>query len=309
MNECSILWCGKYHQNWENELHCHNYFQMVGILSGSGTVYVDDQPYEIEKEQVFLLCPQQLHAIHCGEKNAAPLKMLDVKFTVADPALFEDLVRVGDMFHLQDFGWFVRFFDKIIAESAQQRPYYYSIISGYLLEMLVRIVRERLGQPAAAPEEEAPRVATFKGVDVAALMQYIDFNYSRIISLEDLFHPGGRQQNNAHQHLQGGVRHHAHPLHQPYPPAQGQGASGEHRHQRQRDRRPCGLPEHPLFQPLFQSEGKLHAHGIPHAQRAEPLFQLSAAGRQQPVVRLLPPAKKKQKILDNMQSNPGGFVL
>ena len=52
--------------------------------------------------------------------------------------------------------------------------------------MLVRIVRERLGQPAAAPEEEAPRVATFKGVDVAALMQYIDFNYSRIISLEDL---------------------------------------------------------------------------------------------------------------------------
>ena len=41
MNECSILWCGKYHQNWENELHCHNYFQMVGILSGSGTVYVD----------------------------------------------------------------------------------------------------------------------------------------------------------------------------------------------------------------------------------------------------------------------------
>ena len=80
----------------------------------------------------------------------------------------------------------MRFFDKIIAESAQQRPYYYSIISGYLLEMLVRIVRERLGQPAAAPEEEAPRVATFKGVDVAALMQYIDFNYSRIISLEDL---------------------------------------------------------------------------------------------------------------------------
>ena len=139
MNECSILWCGKYHQNWENELHCHNYFQMVGILSGSGTVYVDDQPYEIEKEQVFLLCPQQLHAIHCGEKNAAPLKMLDVKFTVADPALFEDLVRVGDMFHLQDFGWFVRFFDKIIAESAQQRPYYYSIISGYLLEMLVLV--------------------------------------------------------------------------------------------------------------------------------------------------------------------------
>ena len=284
MNECSILWCGKYHQNWENELHCHNYFQMVGILSGSGTVYVDDQPYEIEKEQVFLLCPQQLHAIHCGEKNAAPLKMLDVKFTVADPALFEDLVRVGDMFHLQDFGWFVRFFDKIIAESAQQRPYYYSIISGYLLEMLVRIVRERLGQPAAAPEEEAPRVATFKGVDVAALMQYIDFNYSRIISLEDLSIPGGRQQTtliSIFKEVYGTT-----PIrwHQPYPPAQGQGASGEHRHQRQRDRRPCGLPEHPLFQPLFSKRRKTARPWNTACATAEPLFQLSAAGRQQPVV-------------------------
>ena len=185
MNECSILWCGKYHQNWENELHCHNYFQMVGILSGSGTVYVDDQPYEIEKEQVFLLCPQQLHAIHCGEKNAAPLKMLDVKFTVADPALFEDLVRVGDMFHLQDFGWFVRFFDKIIAESAQQRPII-TPSSAAICWKCWYVSCGTAGQPAAAPEEEAPRVATFKGVDVAALMQYIDFNYSRIISLEDL---------------------------------------------------------------------------------------------------------------------------
>ncbi len=42
MNECSILWCGKYRQNWENEPHCHNYFQMVGILSGSGRFYVED---------------------------------------------------------------------------------------------------------------------------------------------------------------------------------------------------------------------------------------------------------------------------
>ena len=38
MKECSILWFGKYHQNWENDLHQHNYFQMIGILNGSGTV-------------------------------------------------------------------------------------------------------------------------------------------------------------------------------------------------------------------------------------------------------------------------------
>lgn len=186
MNECSILWCGKYQQNWENELHCHNYFQMVGILSGSGTFYVEDQPHPIEKEQIFLLRPQQMHAIHCGEKNAAALHMLDVKFTVSDPALFEDLGRVGNLFRLQHFDWFLRFFDKILAESTRQEPYYYAIISGYLTEMLVRIVRERLGTCTQAPEAEPPHVEMFKGVNVAALMQYIHFNYSRIICLEDL---------------------------------------------------------------------------------------------------------------------------
>lgn len=186
MNECSILWCGKYQQNWENELHCHNYFQMVGILSGSGTFYVEDEPHAIEKEQIYLLQPHQMHAIHCGEKNAAALHMLDVKFTVADPALFEDLVRVGNLFRLQQFDWFLRFFDRILSESTRQEPYYYSMISGYLTEMLVRIVRERLGTCAQAPDAEPPRVEMFKGVDVAALMQYINFNYSRIICLEDL---------------------------------------------------------------------------------------------------------------------------
>lgn len=67
VNECGILWCGKYHQNWENDLHSHNYFQMVGILSGSGTVWVDDVPSEISKEQVYLFFPLVEHAILCGK--------------------------------------------------------------------------------------------------------------------------------------------------------------------------------------------------------------------------------------------------
>ncbi len=186
MNECSILWCGKYRQNWENELHCHNYFQMVGILSGSGRFYVEDHSYPIEEEQIYLLAPQQMHAIHRGEKSDAPLHILDVKFTIADPILFEDLERAGSMFRLQQFDWFLRFFDRILTESKRKAPYYYSIINGYLLEILVRIVRERSGIGAEMPEAEPPHIEMFKGVDVAALMQYIDFNYSRIICLEDL---------------------------------------------------------------------------------------------------------------------------
>lgn len=188
MNECGILWCGKYHQNWENDLHSHNYFQMVAILSGSGTVWTDDVPSEISKEQVYLFFPLVEHAIFCGKQSSVPLKMLDIKFTVNHPMLFADLSKLGNMFTLENFSWFARMFDRIIEESAQLKPFYCEITSAYLIEMLVRIVREKLGTPERADSMDAPAqsISTYKGVDVGALMEYINFNYSHIISLEDL---------------------------------------------------------------------------------------------------------------------------
>ena len=186
MDGCTILWCGKYEQNWENEPHSHNYFQMVGILRGGGTVYVNDTAYAIRPERVFLFRPQKTHAILCGEKGQERPTLLDVKFTLNDPQLAEDLAGLGATFRPKDFAWFARCFDRIIEESAQQRPYYYAMVNGYLFQMLVRMARERLGQPDVPPEVEPVHVASLKGVDVNALMQYIQSNYSRPITLEAL---------------------------------------------------------------------------------------------------------------------------
>ena len=201
----------------------------------------------------------------------------------------------------------MRFFDKIIAESAQQRPYYYSIISGYLLEMLVRIVRERLGQPAAAPEEEAPRVATFKGVDVAALMQYIDFNYSRIISLEDLSTLAGVNKTTLISIFK-----------------EVYGTTPIRYINRIRLRKAkellvntdtsvseiadlVGFQSIHYFSRFFKAKENCTPMEYRMRNGQSRYFNFQRQGG--PVVRLLPPAKKKQKILDNMQSNPGGFVL
>lgn len=188
MHACNIFWCGKYHQNWENDLHSHNYFQLVVILSGSGTVWVDDVPYEISKEQAYLFLPLVEHAIFCGKKDAPPLQMLDIKFAVNHPLLFADLSKLGNMLTLGDFSWFTHKFDKIIEESARQKPFYSDVTNAYLLEMLVHIVREQLGIPERTDGLDTPvsDVPSYKGMDVRALMEYIDFNYSHIISLEDL---------------------------------------------------------------------------------------------------------------------------
>jgi len=186
MAECSLLWSGKYHQNWETELHSHIFFQMIGFEGGKGMIRIDDEHYDISSQQGYLIVPQKMHSIICAE-NFEPLKILDLKFSISNPELFEDLITIDGHFDAEFFPRFQHFFNKIIEESAAQRPYYYPLVSEYLHEMLVWLIREKKSggmQPETFPEP-AP-VKQYKGVDIDQLMQYIHFNYSNIISLDDL---------------------------------------------------------------------------------------------------------------------------
>lgn len=187
MAGCSVLWCGKYHQNWENDYHNHSFFQLIAIRSGFGRVMLEDKEYAIARGKIFLIEPQKTHAVFCDPGSSAPLKMLDIKFSVADRVLFADLLAVGECFTLEDFSWFGAMFEKILRESEEKAPHYYAMISNYLESMLIQIIRERLsmrpvedtGLPAKAQE-------SIRGVNIASLMRYIQFNYSKIISLDDL---------------------------------------------------------------------------------------------------------------------------
>lgn len=185
MAECNILWSGKYHQNWETDLHSHNFFQMIGFEGGNGSIQIDEATLSVDPRQGYLVLPQQMHSIYCAE-STQPLKILDIKFSVSNPELFQDLVNMECRFEGENFTKFQYVFNKIISESALQQPYYYSLISGYLYEMLIFLLRnvKGLSQPENIPEPVVSK--QFKGVDVEQLMQYIHFNYSNIISLDDL---------------------------------------------------------------------------------------------------------------------------
>lgn len=160
---------------------------MIAIRSGSGRVMMEEREYAISRGEIFLVEPQKTHAVFCDPGVNAPLKMLDIKFTVADRALFEDLLRLGECFVLKDFSWFGAMFEKILLESEKKAPHYYAMIGIHLESMLIQIIRERLGQ-ATASETGLPahEVERFKGVNVAELMRYIHFNYAKIITLDDL---------------------------------------------------------------------------------------------------------------------------
>lgn len=187
MPKCSVLWCGKYHQNWENDFHDHNFFQLIAIVGGTGRVVLETSEYPIAKGKLFLIPPQVSHAVYGDARSSTALKMMDIKFAVNDKLIFADLMRVEECFALKDFAWFGRYFEKILEESDKRRLHYYDVINSYLEILLVQIIRERLGGEEAAQDDLLhEQVESFKGVDVAELMHYIHTNYSKIISLDDL---------------------------------------------------------------------------------------------------------------------------
>lgn len=191
MNACSVLWCGKYKQDWENGIHEHNFFQLIIVTAGHGYVLLDDERIEISAQYAVLVHPGQSHAVICTDKD--PLQLCDIKFSIRDPAFFADVNALPAYLVLEDFSWYLYCFDTIIHESQNQAPYYFSLICDELYRLLVHLLRD---QHEAFKTNDTPPlgqadIATYHGVDVRALMQYIYFNYSHIITLDDLSEAAG----------------------------------------------------------------------------------------------------------------------
>lgn len=188
MSKCNVLWCGKYQQDWENNMHEHNYFQLIAMTSGQAKVVIEDREYNANKNQLFLLSPQIPHAIWTDVDSDEPLKLLDIKFSIEDRMLFADLRKVPECFELIDFLWFQQYFEKIVHESETRRMHYYDLINSFLEIVLIQIMREQIGddeeEPGIVPITE--NLGSHRGVNVDELLMYVRANYATILSLDDL---------------------------------------------------------------------------------------------------------------------------
>ena len=186
MNACSVLWCGEYRQNWENDPHNHTFFQLFAFSEGSCQIMIENDDFPVSPQQIYLVLPQQFHAIHAAPNHFPHI--LDIKFSVQSQPLFEDLTEISLPFVSGNYSWYVHCFEKIIQESTKRQKYYYPTICNHLFEMLVNLIREASDDEPALQSKnlEHTPVQTYRGVDVAALMEYIQVQYSHIISLDDM---------------------------------------------------------------------------------------------------------------------------
>lgn len=186
MNVCSVLWCGKYRQNWENNPHNHTFFQLFAFSEGICHIMIENDDFSVLPQQIYLVRPQLFHAIHTAP-NQPPL-ILDIKFSVQSQPLFEDLTKISLPFVSGNYSWYAQCFERIIRESTERQKYYYPTVCNHLFEMLVNLIREASDDAPALQSRTAEQipVKTYRGVDVASLMEYIQVHYSHIISLDDM---------------------------------------------------------------------------------------------------------------------------
>lgn len=188
MDECTMLWSGIYKQSWENPPHNHIFFQIVGILNGGAIFSINGRDYTAEQGQLLLFKPQELHSLKYNSE-CGPLKVMDIKFSVSDNTLYQNLINHESSFPVTDFHYLKSIFNKIIDESTHCYPYYYTLINCYLYEILIYILRDNLyssNAPAMPLLSQQQNITVWKGIPMEEFLQYVHVNYSSNITLDDL---------------------------------------------------------------------------------------------------------------------------
>lgn len=187
MHEYMVLWSGKYYQHWENELHSHSYWQIISVLKGSGRIQIGEEQFPLAERSTFLIKPHVPHAILRNRPEDQP-QMMDLKFTLADGPLAQDMIQLPARLEDAVFPKFQYYFERILKESEESRRYSYERICMYFGLAVTTILRSGEGRKSTnlPADPDAPPAAHVNGVDMSRITQYIQQNYASPISLEEL---------------------------------------------------------------------------------------------------------------------------
>ena len=126
-------------------LHSHEFFEIEYILEGKGKHLLNGTWYEIEKNTVYLLTPEDVHALYPTEQ----IKHLNIMFSEAlfpDKIAFETLMGCyGLQIHLseENADRLEKLFDMLLKEkkASVNDAYHFSYISNILQCVLITILR------------------------------------------------------------------------------------------------------------------------------------------------------------------------
>jgi len=164
--------------------HHHDYFQMYYVLSGAGTVLVEQRPYYLETGSCLILYPNQIHELL--PLKSGHIRIADTKFYIVDPVLREEIlslpnlarIRSNDFFDLQQ---------NLRNEWALDIPHSQDMAALLLMQILIYYVRlfKDVSPHFPSYHRITEQVRNLQGVE-RWVADYVESHYLEDFSLDDL---------------------------------------------------------------------------------------------------------------------------
>ena len=167
--------------------HCHNYYELFYLHSGKCRFLLQDSLYKLEKGDLVLIAPGDLH--HAVYGTACEVIMLcfrreDINYPLISHALGHTQKKELSSFmgsipalYQEEF---VGLLCRMLSESSGIDEYSDDFMNCYLQELLLKLMRH------SVMNEEDPQLLNSRDADILIATKYIYKNYRKALSLEEV---------------------------------------------------------------------------------------------------------------------------
>ena len=184
-----VYWIASYPQLESNVPHSHSFWQLLVPTGGDGSILVGEESYPATRGTALFAQPGIPHTVFRNEGAAGPPKFIDVKFGVEEERLEQELRTLGPCVTFTDTDASLAQLKNILTEAQFQELFSSEVINMAFSIFLIGLIRTHHGEKSAAfvqYEKAAVLDESYKGLPVSQLLEYINQNFDRIISLDDL---------------------------------------------------------------------------------------------------------------------------
>lgn len=176
-----VLWIARYdyEPEWRVLPHCHDFFQLIYTLDGTGTVFLAEREVPLAEDRILLLPPGVEHSIAADRSRC--LKTLDTKFRVYERGLVTALSPLNPT--VDDSNHRVRtVLEKMRIEGMKRQPWYRDLCNALLVQGLIALLRDN------SADVGSPSVPQLENSDAALLRakEYIESHYAEDIGVRDI---------------------------------------------------------------------------------------------------------------------------
>ncbi len=160
--------------------HTHDFYQLMYISSGEGTVIVAKEKLQVKPGDVIFIAPNVEHGVDVFQSS---MTTYEIKFGIFNKELDDIARNVGVLYYEED-NRIKNLILKIIDECTECYPYYKKSVENFIFQIIIYLTRQKSFR---ADSPETINISNEHNSSIASKIKtYIDFNYLKKVSLVEL---------------------------------------------------------------------------------------------------------------------------